>query len=203
MSFTYPLELPNGFYPKGYSLRIVRKQSKTTSDFTGTDQIFIWPGEYWELIVRYPPLTHEQERILSAKLLELNGSEGTFYWYPPDIAVKGNASGNTTVLKSVTNSRKVVVTCSADLNIQNWLLPGDYFSFANGELKRVVAVASTDGSGDATLEFVPKIRVPQDSNSQIRTVTARGIFRLVSPDFEVNFYNNLIADVSFMAKEAL
>jgi hypothetical protein len=54
--------------------------SMSQSPFTGSQQIFEWPAEWWELQAALPPCTRANAEAWNAFLLALRGQSGTFYF---------------------------------------------------------------------------------------------------------------------------
>lgn len=182
MAFSYPLTMPASPFPVSVKWRLNKAQTESKSPFTFQTQTYDWLGSQWVVDVEYPIMTILEARAWVAFLLELQGKKGSFYFNPPDTPVLGNGGG-TPVISSVTN-RNTVVISGATANQSPWLMAGDYFSFSNGELKRCVSDANSNGSGVVTVNFAPHYRTIPTVSSQVATLSARGIFRLASSNVE-------------------
>ena len=182
MAFSYPLTMPAYPKPSEIIYRLRAAQTTSTSPFSFASQIADWGGQQWEVDLAYPPMTKTEARSWVSFLLELRGRVGSFYFYPPDDRVLG-VGGGSPVVSTKISIASVSIT-GAPNSTSGWLNAGDWFSFANGELKRVIGNVNSDGSGNAKIIFSPNIRQDPSPSSQVATETARGIFELVDPNIK-------------------
>lgn len=82
MAITYPLSLPTvtGFRASELQPRTV--VGVVASPFTGQQQVYAWPGQWWQWAIELPPMSEASAAIWAAFFLALNGPEGTFYLGP-------------------------------------------------------------------------------------------------------------------------
>lgn len=201
MAFSYPLTMPTDPEPSAVNYRLKRAQTESRSPFSFASQVYDWGGALWEVDLEYPPMTKAQARSWIAFLMELKGQVGTFYFTPPDDRVLG-VGGGTPVIDTVISTTKVNIT-GAPNSTNGWLIAGDWFSFANGELKRVISTVNSDGSGNAQIIFNPKSRQTPSAASQVATSAAKGIFRLSSADIEFNIASAQIHGFKLVIEEAI
>lgn len=200
-AFSYPLTMPTEPKPRSAKYRMVKAQTTSRSPYSFASQSYDWGGSQWQVDLEYPPMKKIEARAWVAFLLELQGKSGTFYFYPPDDPVLGTGGG-TPVIDTVISNSKVSITGGPN-STTNWLLAGDWFSFANGELKRTVKAVDTNSSGHATIIFAPPSRQVPSVAGQVSTATARGIFELVSENIEFDIDLLQIHGIKLVIQEAI
>ena len=67
----------------------------------------------------------------------------------------------------------------ATASVTNFFKAGDYLSF-NNELHMVTADASSDASGDITVNIAPPIRKPTDDNDAVQIFSPFGVFMMTN-----------------------
>lgn len=125
-------------------------------------------GAQWMSTYTLPPMNRVQAALWKAFFLSLDGRAGTFNAYDPDFVTPRGSAGGTPLVNggSQTGSSLSIDGCTA--NVTNWLMAGDYFS-VGGELKMLTSNASTNGSGQAMLNFKPALRNSPADNTAIIT----------------------------------
>ena len=142
-----------------------------TSPFNKETQRYLLGGARWKASFTLPRMDRDQQAAWRSFFDRLEGSYGTFNAYDPDYYGKprGNPSGTPLVNgASQTGSSLITDGWTASTTI---LKIGDYFT-VNGELKRVTADATSDGSGNATLSFKPALRNSPGDNAALTVRTA-------------------------------
>jgi len=115
------------------------------SPFTGSQQVYEWPGEWWEAEFTLPPMSRTQAEQWIAFLTALRGSYGTF--------IIGDPAGKTPMGSVATQPGEQPQTWanssgSLTLSTLRWaslssglLLPGDYLQIAPNLLGTAVSLA--------------------------------------------------------------
>lgn len=123
-------------------------------------------GSRWRLDVTLPAMDRRQMADWQAFFLQLEGSVNTFYGFDPDAKnPRGNVTGSTPLVKNGSQT-------GSSLTTDGWaastlvLKAGDYFS-VNSELKMVTADVTSDGSGNATVNFKPALRNSPSDNAPL------------------------------------
>lgn len=200
-AFSYPLTMPSHPKPRSANYRLMSAQVESKSPFSFSSQVASWGGQQWEVDLDYPPMTKVQARSWVAFLLELRGKTGTFYFHPPEDPVLG-IGGGSPIVSTAIDIAKISIT-GAPVSTAGWLASGDYFSFANGELKRVIGNVDTDGSGHAQIIYQPNSRQAPSPTSQIATTNAKGIFCLVSPNIQFSVELLQLHGIRLVIEEAI
>jgi hypothetical protein len=152
-----------------------------TSPLTKTVQRMALGGSRWNATYSLPATTRAQAAYWKAFFDLLEGSANTFNAFDPDCKTpRGTATGTPLVNGgSQTGSSLVTDGWTHSVTV---LRAGDYFS-VNGELKRVTADATSDGSGNATLNFKPALRSSPADNAAI-TATRPTCTMILSDDMQ-------------------
>lgn len=126
------------------------------SPLTKSVQTLELPGAAWTCQLSFRNLTREQMRIMAAFLVRLRGQAGRFtlhdHAHPAPLGV---ATGSP-VVAGANQTGTTLVTSGWTPSTAGILLAGDYIGVA-GKLKMVVADATSDASGNATLAIEPPI----------------------------------------------
>ncbi|NTV50935.1 MAG: hypothetical protein HGA20_15005 [Geobacteraceae bacterium] len=146
------------------------------SELDGTVQTLALPGDIWVDSLTFTNVYDPQARMLRAFLASLRGEAGRFYMTPPDYVRSGTAPG-TPLVKGAAQTGLTVITDGWTASQTGILLAGDYIQIGD-ELKMITADASSDSGGNATLSFVPPIRVSPADNSAVVTTAPKCIMKL-------------------------
>lgn len=101
MAVTYPLAFPS-IGIKASSFRLKRVVAESASPFTGSQQIYKHPGEWWEGEVTFRSTKRSEAAEIQAFLAQLRGKYGTFLYGDPDCLALG-AMGTPTPVGASTN----------------------------------------------------------------------------------------------------
>jgi len=78
MSIEYPLILPTTPGLRSAEFHARQISGMTASPFTGQQQVYEWPGEWWEADCSLPPMARAAAEEWLATLIALRGGAGTF-----------------------------------------------------------------------------------------------------------------------------
>lgn len=184
MTITYPLSHPTspGVRRCTFTMRTVT--GVASSPFTGQQQVYRWPGAWWQAEIELPQMKRASAEEWIGFLASLKGPYGTFLLGDPDGKIpRGIASGT-----AVVNGTHAVGAES--LNTKQWtvsqtgiLKRGDYFQVGSGtaqRLHKVLTDANSGTGGLATFDIFPPLREALADGAAITVGTARGCFRLMS-----------------------
>ncbi len=186
MSINYPLSLPTSNAIQGIELRAINSVAYSRSPFTFSGQVYAYPGQTWQADVTLKPMKRADAEDWVSWLVSLKGQLGRFYLGDPLAALpRGSArDADTVTVNGTTSSGSSVINIqSAPLSESNYLMAGDYIQIGSDtsrQLFKVLQNASTDGSGNASIDVWPDVRSQIDSGSAITFESAKGIFRLSS-----------------------
>jgi len=150
-----------------------------TSNLSGNQNNKELPGSRWIGSFTWSNRQGLEARTLIAQLTSLRGPIDDFRVLMPDHEGLGTALGSG-LINGAGQTGSSIVTDGWDINQPILLEIGDYIEI-NGELKRVTARVASDGSGNATIPFLPPIRKSPADNSTVITTNPRITARLTSP----------------------
>ena len=150
-------------------------------------------GEYWAATL-YFRLTLADRNALTGWFAKMNGSEHRVTLPVYKLSQRG-AFGGTPVVSGASQSGTQLTVSGCSNNITNWIRAGDYFT-VNSELKMATIDASSDGSGNITLDFRPRLRASPANSASITTTAPTGRFLIVSPDLEWSLSPDDVSETS-------
>lgn len=140
---TYPLTFPS-VGVRNSNFGITRIVGKSTSIFTGAQQVYLHPGALWRGSVEFKPMTYAESAPVRSFLVNLNGSFGTFLYGDPDYLAKGPLKTPVTTTAStnrILNGQATGAVVSGSLPT-NWAVES-----AAGLTTTVMATGTTNGIG--------------------------------------------------------
>jgi len=202
MTISYPLSWPTTPGPKRVEFASTQQVGLARSPFTLQAQVQEYQGDMWTATVTLPVMQRESAEEWHAFLLSLHGVRGTFYLYDPlGREPRGIATGSPLV-KGGSQSGYTLATEGWSVSTTNVLKKGDWIQIGS-YLYKVVNDHSSDGSGEATLDIWPSLRVSPADNDAIITSNAKGVFRLAENVNPIQAADELqVYEVSFSAVEA-
>jgi len=175
MALSYPLTRPTGGF------RSIEWHPRTivginSSPFTGQQQTYVWPGQWWEATVTLPSMTDTLAGVWQAFFLSLNGREGSFYFGDSvRTSPLGNIAGTLTVgAGAVANATTLPIAGAGStvFAVGDWLQVG---AMTAARLHRVVKVIDS-----ASVDVFPRLRSAYAVGTTIIKTNPVGIFRLTS-----------------------
>ena len=157
-------------------------------------------GERWRITLTYVNMTNAQRAEMSAFLVRLNGQQHRFTLQNHAENNQG-AFGGTPLVNGASQTGNTLNIDGCSLSITDWMKAGDWFA-VNGELKMATVDADSDGSGETTLTFAPRLRASPANNDPITTSGATGTFMLA--DNTVSWSNdpgNKFSNITIVAIE--
>lgn len=170
------------------------------SPLSGTVQTISRPGPNWMLDLTFSGLTKPRAGELSALLAKLRGFENRVSLHDFSLQTALGSPGGTPVVSGGGQSGTNLTT-SGWTPSANIFLPGDMFS-VNGELKKIVEVTNSNGSGLATLVFEPPLRSSPSDAAAIDYTSATGTFILATNQWSIQTDINLFGSASLQFREA-
>ena len=182
---TYPLSLPA--IPAFRDFRMVPTSvvAAFESPFTLSQEIQDFAGDRWSCEFTLPPMRRATAEPWLAMLLSLQGAKGTLLVGDQDAPQPLGAAPGTPLVKGAAQTGRSLLTDGWTPNVANVLLPGDYIQIGSGvttRLYKVLAAASSNAGGEATLSIWPRLRESPADNAAIVTSNCRGTFRLARND---------------------
>lgn len=190
----YPITLPSDPKPSEIVLRQFSLVSVAQSLFSGKQQVYTHPTQYWELNFDLPPLYGALAHQWATALMRLNGMEGTFYFSPTDDTPQGTLSG-TIVVDAIYDYYLDVTGMTGTLSV------GDWVQIESGLYR--VTTGDTAVAGSATIEVWPRLRAEITAGvSLVIYSTPKGVFRM-QQNFEYNMDVAKLYGITISAREVV
>jgi hypothetical protein len=213
---TYPISPPAiaGIGPQDFQMALQNLVGENVSPFTFGEQEQLWPGDMFTIDATLPPMLLAQAEQWISFLNSLFGKYGYFLMGDYNrLTPQGPMSGTPLVSGLNANGSNVLNIRGAAVSITNWAIAGDYLQvtafnsllgFNVQRLYKILQNASTDGSGDVTVNVRPNIRESLSDGTAIVTTNCAGTFRLASntQPWKID-KNRVYQSISFKAREAL
>lgn len=206
MAITYPLSFPSSVTPSGVTIRSRNVVAASVSPFTGQQQVYKHPGEWWEMEVTLPSMTRAEAEEVNAFLIALRGKYGTFLLGDPvGTSLRGVGTG-TPLVKGAGQVGSSLVTDGWTAATTNIVRAGDWIQLGSGSatrLHKVLANANSDGTGTATLDIWPSLRSSPSDNAGIIVTATKGLWRLSTNDVDFSISIGQEYGITFACVEAL
>ncbi len=178
MSITFPLALPTAAGgPASTSPSLNPQVGATRSPFTGGMQTYAWPNEYWTFPFNLPAMIRADAEEWIGFLLALNGMEGSFLAGQPGYTTpRGTWSGGSPLVNGAGQSGKVLLVDGLSAGATG--KRGDYFQLGSGATSRLYKLTkdmAANGSGQATLDFQPRLRATPADNDPLVLASPVGL----------------------------
>lgn len=178
---TFPISLPTQPGFEEAELTLVRSTNITQSPFTGAAQKSEQPFSLWVFKSSVPLMEESRASEWRAILTELRGQVGTFKLIVPGYSGPSTGySGSAGLVKGVSQLGTSLITDSWDISIPLFNR-GDYFTI-NNELKVITTTISSDGIGEATIDFEPALRSSPPDNDPFVIVDPFVVMRMSRDD---------------------
>lgn len=205
MTISFPLSLPTTSGIARIRLSANDIVGISQSPFTAAQQVYKYPGQFWEADVSLPPMKRADAEPWVTFLLKLNGPFGTFLLGDPLGATARGVATGTPLINGGSQVGNELVTDGWTASQTGILKAGDYIQLGSGATARLYKIlddANSDGSGNATFYIWPSLRGSFSDNSAIIVSSPKGNFRLTTPSSwdidEASTYG-----MNFGAREAL
>ncbi len=168
------------------------------------------PGALWSVTYTLPLMTVDTAAPWQAFLTELMGPSGTFHGFDPlRTSPRGiySSGSDTPLCDAASQTGKSLTTDGWRNNGTGLLLPGDYFEViadSRKELHMITSQVDSNGSGLATLNFVPPLQSSPLNNAVITVEDPLVEMKLIN-DSQATWNEggkNFILSLSFSAIEA-
>ena len=189
--------------PNSMVVRLVSNTDSFRSPTTGAIQTVDRGGEHLVISVTYNTLETADRALLISFLAKLNGQQHRVNLPYHGIDQQG-AFGGTPLVAGASQTGLTLDIDGCSNTITGWIKAGDIFS-VNGEMKIATADANTNGSGETTLTFAPRLRSSPADDAAIETTAPTGVFMLANPtqtwnyrpgdfsDFTIEFLEDIAA----------
>jgi hypothetical protein len=164
---TYSWPSGRSFVPQRSNLRILNNGRENASPATGASQTVTQPGSKWGWSIVMKAMSVADREDFEGFLVGLSGREhriSTHDWKHPTPRGNCNLTGVTLAASAAQFATSVQLTgCGAAKTLKR----GDWFGFSTGQLVRVIADATADGSGVMTVNFRHSLRAAISSGAAV------------------------------------
>ncbi len=187
---------------KGVRFGLIANSRTHKSPITRSAQTLELAGATWMGTYELPPIRGDSVNaaLWSTFFAELLGEAGRFYGFDPKRKTPRGSNLGTPLVKGGSQVGKFITTDGWDVNETGLLLPGDYIEIF-AEYKKVTASVDSDGSGNATINFVPPIRNSPADDSAVVTTDKKSIMKLPNDDAGMWEEDIIMHGFSFSAEE--
>lgn len=155
--------------PNAVQIELVANTGLFQSPLIGAAQTVERGGMKWRAVLSYINLNNDKRAELMALIAELRGQANRMR-VPCFENPKRGAYGGTPLVAGASQTGNTLNIDGASASVTNWIRRGDYFSVeVNGEheLKLATADANSDGLGNVTLTFEPRLRASPADNAVV------------------------------------
>lgn len=208
MAISYPLTQPDTTSIQEIEFKQNSIVGVTQSQFSGAQQVQAHDGKWWTVRAALLPKTRDNAEDWVGWFVSLNGPEGTFLLGDPHgTTPRGSAATapGTPLVDGASQTGDQLDVKGAPNSATNYLKRGDWIQLGSSSaarLYRVTQDASTDGSGDVTLEIWPDLRSSPGNGDSVTVSSTVGVFRLTQ-GFMYRIDSEHLYTQEFSATEAI
>lgn len=163
--------------PASVDWALVGNTQAFASPLSGAVQTLELPSPRWRFAMEFRNLLEPDAALLQAFLVQLRGRSGRFYMHNMARSAPRGVATGTPLVNGAAQTGNTLATDGWPPSTTGILKAGDFFG-VNGELKMLVADASSNVSGQATLTFEPPLRASPADNAAITTSQPTATFML-------------------------
>ena len=179
---SYPVNFPDSLCVNNIKVTPMNAVSRSMSKFTFVDKVFNFRGEAWGIEGSLPLLKREDAEKFVSLTLKLKGRYGTFLFpLPQTIASPRGSWGGTPVVDGGSQTGNTLTIRGLPINTTNVVREGDFINIGTGDnlrLYKVLDDASSDGSGETTLNIWPSLRSSPADGSAIVYQNVKVLLRM-------------------------
>ena len=195
---TYAIPTTVGFSSVEFGLE--NNNQVFESPLSNSIQVSELTGARWYATFNLPPMKKDNALEYIGFLQRLQGRVHSFYGYDANHRSPSGTIAGSTLLVNGASQTGTSLVLDGGANSTLVLKAGDFFS-VNNELKMVTADATTDGSGDVTVNFVPSLRSSPSDDASITTTNPVCTMKLTGDSTTYSINSSTIYGISFTGLE--
>ena len=195
---TYAIPTTVGFSSVEFGLE--NNNQVFESPLSNSIQVTELTGARWYATFNLPPMKKANALEYIGFLQRLQGRVHSFSGYDPNHRSPSGTIAGSTLLVNGASQTGTSLVLDGGANSTLVLKAGDFFS-VNSELKMVTADATTDGSGDVTVNFVPSLRASPSNDASITTTNPVCTMKLTGDSTTYSINTSSIYGISFSGIE--
>lgn len=196
---TYAIPTTVGFSNVSFGLQ--NNNQEFISPLSNVIQIAELTGSRWYATYTIPPMSKSEALEYIGFLNKLQGRVHSLYGYDPSHRTPSGSYSSSTLLVNGADQTGISLTTDGAQVSTTVLKAGDFFS-VNNELKMVTADATSDSSGNLTINFVPSLRASPTDNASLTLTNPTCAMKLQSDSFTYDINQAQIYGISFSAIES-
>ena len=170
------------------------------SPISNTIQTLARTGARWYLTINYVPLKRADAQVVLAFLSKLRGRVNSFNGFDPIATTPlGDVSASTLVVNGADQTGTSLICDGAEAST-TVLKAGDYIE-VNSELKMVTDDATSDGTGNVTINFSPSLRSSPSDDASITTTNPKCEMKLTEDNITWSQNTDGTYNISFSGIE--
>ena len=195
---TYTIPTTVGFSSVEFGLE--NNNQVFESPLSNSIQVSELTGARWYATFNLPPMKKDNALEYIGFLQRLQGRVHSFFGYDANHRSPSGTIAGSTLLVDGANQTGTSLTLDGGANSTLVLKAGDFFS-VNNELKMITANATTDGSGNVTVNFVPSLRSSPGDDAVITTTNPVCTMKLTGDSTTYSINTSSIYGISFSGVE--
>ena len=195
---TYTIPTTVGFSSVEFGLE--NNNQVFESPLSNSIQVSELTGARWYATFNLPPMKKDNALEYIGFLQRLQGRVHSFFGYDANHRSPSGTIAGSTLLVDGANQTGTSLTLDGGANSTLVLKAGDFFS-VNNELKMITANATTDGSGNVTVNFVPSLRSSPGDDAVITTTNPVCTMKLTGDSTTYSINTSSIYGISFSGAE--
>ncbi len=184
MTITFPISLPATPNFVTFDLQLSHATGRSASPFTSVTNVQEFLGSFWSLRATLPRMLAADADEWFGAFASLRGGVGTFLLSDPD-HLSPRGTGNGTPLVNGGSQTGILLVTNGWANGETVLKRGDLFQLGSGSSAFIYMVTqdvTSDGSGNATIDFVPRLRASPGNGSAVVITSPQGRWRMATND---------------------
>ena len=197
---TYTIPTTVGFSSVEFGLE--NNNQVFESPLSNSIQVSELTGARWYATFNLPPMKKENSLEYIGFLQRLQGRVHSFFGYDANHrSPSGTIAGSTLLVNGASQTGTSLILDGAQAST-TVLKAGDFFS-VNSELKMVTVDATSDSSGDVTVNFVPSLRSSPSDDAVITTTNPVCTMKLTGDSTTYSINTAGIYGISFSGLEVV
>ena len=195
---TYAIPTTVGFSSVEFGLE--NNNQVFESPLSNSIQVAELTGARWYATFNLPPMKKENALEYIGFLQRLQGRVHSFFGYDANHRSPSGTYGSSTLLVNGASQTGISLVTDGAQASTTVLKAGDFFS-VNNELKMVTTNATSDGSGNLTINFVPSLRSSPSDNANLTLINPVCSMKLIADSTTYSINTSSIYGISFSGVE--
>lgn len=198
MAISEPVSPPTNPGFRELDFELVTIAGMTRSEFTGQQQVTLWPGQWWAIEFSLPAMeTRAKADPWKSFLAKVDGIAKTFLAGPETGAKTPTGTATAATVSGAAQLGNTIALAGSGT-----LVEGQYIQLGSGATSRLHMVV-TGGTLPYTADIRPPLRESPGNGSAVVLTNPKGVFRMAQNSVGWNVDNNRMIGIRFKAVEAI